>query len=135
NRVLRFVEERIYPLEPELDRADRPRRKKLMADLMQQAKEAGLWALVHSVEIGGQGLPFLDYVDVTEVIGRSFYAMHALVTLSLQDSLVLHRHARQSWKQRYLHRLVNGDTVPGFAMPEPDVASSDTTQLQTTAVL
>ena len=133
--MLRFVEERIYPLEPELDRAERPRRKKLMADLMQQAKEAGLWALAHPVEIGGQGLPFLDYVHVNEVIGRSFYAMQALGTLSLQDSLMLHRHARESWKQRYLHRLVNGDTVPSFAMTEPDVASSDPTQLQTTAVL
>ena len=134
-RVLRFVEDEVYPMEPELDRAGRERRRELMAGLMARAREAGLWALGHPVEIGGQGLPFLDYVHVNEVIGRSFYAMQALGTLSLQDSLMLHRHANDGWKARHLHRLVDGSTAPSFAMTEPDVASSDPTQLRTTAVL
>ena len=45
-----------------------------MRRLMDEAKAAGLWALGHPNEIGGQGLPFLDYVYVNEVIGRSEYA-------------------------------------------------------------
>ena len=134
-RVLRFVEDTVYPVEHELDAADRPRRKVLMEQLMSKGKTAGLWALGHPVEIGGQGLPFLDYVSINEVIGRSFYAMQALGTLSLQDSLMLHRHGVGSWKDRCLTMLVQGEAVPSFAMTEPDVASSDPTQLRTTAVV
>ena len=42
-----------------------------MARLMDEAKEEGLWALGHPKEIGGQGMPFMDYVYINEVIGRS----------------------------------------------------------------
>lgn len=134
-RVKAFIEERIYPLEPELDHGSRTERNLIMARLMDEAKAAGLWALGHPKEIGGQGMPFLDYVYVNEVIGRSFYAMQALGTLSLQDSLMMMRYAPEGWKRDNLPRLVAGEIIPSFAMTEPDVASSDPTQLQTTAVL
>lgn len=134
-RVRRFVEERIYPVERELDLGSRTERNLIMASLMEAAKAAGLWALGHPREIGGQGLPFLEYVHVNEVIGRSFYAMQALGTLSLQDSLMLHRYASPEWRERYLAPLVAGEIIPSFAMTEPDVASSDPTQLRTVARL
>lgn len=134
-RVKEFVETKIYPLEPELDHGTRTERNRLMAQLMDDAKAAGLWALGHPKDIGGQGMPFLDYVYVNEVIGRSFYAMQALGTLSLQDSLMLRKYAPESWKKANLHRLVAGEIIPSFAMTEPDIASSDPTQLQTRAVL
>jgi len=134
-RVKQFVEERVYPLEPELDNAGRTQRNLLMAGLMDTAKQEGLWALGHPREIGGQGMPFLDYVHVNEVIGRSFYAMQALGTLSLQDSLMLTRYASPRWRDQYLVPLVAGETIPSFAMTEPAVASSDPTQIQTTAEL
>ena len=102
-RVKQFVEERIYPAEPEMDHGSRTERNLILARLMDEAKDAGLWALGHPVEIGGQGMPFLDYVHVNEVVGRSYYAMQALGTLSLQDSLMLSKYALSS-----LERAVPG---------------------------
>ncbi len=133
-RVRQFIEERIYPIEAELDAGGEAARTRMRA-LMDEAKAAGLWALGHPKEIGGQGLPFLDYVYVNEVIGRSEYAMVALGTHSLQDSIMLNLHASPEWRERYLAPLVAGEVFPSFAMTEPDVASSDPTQLQTRAVL
>ena len=133
-RVRQFIEERVYPLETQLDAGGEPARA-LMRQLMDAAKAAGLWALGHPKEIGGQGLPFLDYVYVNEVIGRSEHAMVALGTHSLQDSIMLNLHASPEWRDRYLAPLVAGDVFPSFAMTEPEVASSDPTQLQTRAVL
>ena len=134
-RVRQFVEERVYPVESLLDDRRAPEAGAVLRRLMDEAKAAGLWALGHPKEIGGQGLPFLDYVYVNEVIGRSEYAMVALGTHSLQDSIMLNLHAAPEWRERYLKPLVAGDVFPSFAMTEPEVASSDPTQLQTTAVL
>lgn len=133
-RVRQFIEERIYPLESQLDAGGEAGRL-LLRRLMDDAKAAGLWALGHPREIGGGGLPFLDYVYVNEVIGRSEHAMVALGTHSLQDSIMLNLHASPEWRDRYLAPLVAGDVFPSFAMTEPEVASSDPTQLQTSATL
>lgn len=134
-RVRQFIEEKIYPVEPALDERRDPAAGALLRRLMDEAKAAGLWALGHPKEIGGQGLPFLDYVYVNEVIGRSEHAMVALGTHSLQDSIMLNLHAPPEWRERYLKPLVAGEVFPSFAMTEPEVASSDPTQLQTTGVL
>lgn len=133
-RVRQFIEERIYPVEAQLDERGEASWV-LLRRLMDEAKAAGLWALGHPREIGGQGLPFLDYVYVNEVIGRSEHAMIALGTHSLQDSIMLNLHASPEWRDRYLAPLVAGEVFPSFAMTEPEVASSDPTQLQTRAVL
>jgi alkylation response protein AidB-like acyl-CoA dehydrogenase len=133
-RVRQFIEERIYPVETQLDERGDAARVQLRR-LMDEAKAAGLWALGHPKEIGGQGLPFLDYVYVNEVVGRSEHAMVALGTHSLQDSIMLNLHASPEWRERYLAPLVAGDVFPSFAMTEPEVASSDPTQLQTRAEL
>ena len=134
-RVLRFVEEHVYPVEQVLDDGYSEAARATMAHLMRAAKDAGLWALGHPKEIGGGGLSFLDYVYVNEVVGRSEHAMVALGTHSLQDSIMLNLHASPAWRERYLRPLVAGEIFPSFAMTEPDVASSDPTQLQTSAVL
>ena len=133
--VQRFIEEKIYPVESILEERGTEESRRAMLDLMQAAKEEGLWALGHPKEIGGQGLPFLDYVYVNEVIGRSHAAMVALGTHSLQDSIMLREFASDEWRDRYLKPLVAGEVFPSFGMTEPDVASSDPTQLQTSAVL
>jgi acyl-CoA dehydrogenase len=134
-RVRRFIEENIYPVEQVLDDRYSDESQQTMRRLMDEAKSSGLWALGHPKEIGGQGLPFLDYVFVNEVIGRSEHAMIALGTHSLQDSIMLNLHASSEWRERYLRPLVNGEIFPSFAMTEPDVASSDPTQLQTSGIL
>jgi alkylation response protein AidB-like acyl-CoA dehydrogenase len=134
DRVRRFVDERVIPVEGVLDAGGDEAWAELRR-LMDEAKCEGLWALGHPVEIGGQGMPFLDYVYVNEVVGRSEHAMIALGTHSLQDSIMLHLHASPAWRERYLKPLVEGEVFPSFAMTEPDVASSDPTQLRTRAVL
>jgi acyl-CoA dehydrogenase len=130
-KVQTFIEEHIYPVEDRLNAGEWT----LIRDLMEQAKKEGLWALGHPEEIGGGGLPFLDYVYVNEIIGRSEYALVALGTHSLQDSIMLNLYASDEWRDRYLKPLVEGEIFPSFAMTEPDVASSDPTQLQTRAEL
>ena len=134
-RVQHFIEERIYPVEKILDKRGSDEARTLLKKLMSEAKEEGLWALGHPKEIGGQGMPFLDYVYVNEVVGRSHHAMVALGTHSLQDSLMLNLYASPEWKEKYLGPLVAGEVFPSFAMTEPEVAGSDPTQLQTTATL
>jgi alkylation response protein AidB-like acyl-CoA dehydrogenase len=135
-KVLAFIEREVYPVEAELQ-ADKAsaRRGDVLRGLMDKAKAEGLWALGHPEEIGGGGLPFMDYVFINEVIGRSDIAMVALGTHSLQDSIMLHRYASDEWREKYLQPLVAGEVFPSFGMTEPDVASSDPTQLQTRAVL
>src|SRR5436309_746502 len=133
-KVTRFIEDRVYPAEPIIHRGG-DEAVDVMRELQAQAKGDGLWALGHPEELGGGGLPFMDYVYVNEVQGRSEFGQVALGTYSLQDSIMLHKYASPEWRERYLKRLVEGEIFPSFAMTEPDVASSDPTQLETTAVL
>lgn len=130
-----FLEQRIYPAEAVLQGADKSLSEATLAQLISEAKAAGLWALGHPVEIGGQGMPFLDYVYINEVIGRSEYAQRVFGTYSLQDSIMLNEYASPDQRERYLQPLVAGEVYPSFAMTEPALSSSDPTQLQTTAVL
>lgn len=134
-RVLDFVEKRIYPVENILDNRKDPEAIETRKGLMAAAKDEGLWALGHPKEIGGQGMPFMDYVYVNEVVGQSEHATVALGTHSLQDSIMLNLYASDDWRDKYLKPLVAGEVFPSFAMTEPDVASSDPTQLETHAEL
>lgn len=134
DEVYRFMTERVEPNENVLHHGG-PAADQLIAELQAEAKERGLWALGHPAEIGGGGLPFLDYVYINEVQGRSEYGQLALGTWTLQDSIMLHKHASPRWREEYLKPMVAGEVSPSFAMTEPDVAGSDPTQLRTTAVL
>ncbi|MEU1724381.1 acyl-CoA dehydrogenase family protein [Nonomuraea sp. NPDC005692] len=132
--VRAFMTERVEPAEEVLHEGG-PRAAATMAGLRDEARKEGLWALGHPRELGGGGLPFLDYVYVNEIQGRSEYGQLALGTFTLQDSLMLHEHASPEQRERYLEPLVRGDISPSFAMTEPAVSSSDPTQLTTSAVL
>ncbi len=132
--VLAFMVDLVEPAEPTLHRGGEEAAA-LLAQLQREAKEAGLWALGHPKELGGGGMPFRDYVYVNEVQGRSEYGQLALGTFTLQDSLMLHAHASPAQREHWLEPLVAAEIWPSFAMTEPDVASSDPTQLRTTAVL
>ena len=134
DRVLAFVRERVEPAEPAV-LAGGDEGRAVLRDLQAEAKAEGLWALGHPVELGGGGLPFLDYVYVNEVQGRSEIGQLALGTFTLQDSLMLHAHASPAQRERWLEPLVRAEISPSFAMTEPEVASSDPTQLRTTATL
>ena len=134
NAVEAFVRERVEPAEPVLHEGGEEAAA-LLAGLQADAKAEGLWALGHPAELGGGGLPFMDYVYVNEVQGRSEFGQLALGTFTLQDSIMLHKYASPHWRADYLDRLVQAEVWPSFAMTEPEVASSDPTQLRTTATL
>ncbi|MGB3410729.1 MAG: acyl-CoA dehydrogenase family protein [Microthrixaceae bacterium] len=134
DRVMDFMVSHVEPAEPVLHKGGTEARS-LIRDLQGRAKSEGLWALGHPIELGGGGMPFADYVYINEVQGRSEYGQIALGTFTLQDSLMLHAHASDSQRERFLQPLVAADIWPSFAMTEPEVASSDPTQLRTTAVL
>ncbi|MFB9838154.1 acyl-CoA dehydrogenase family protein [Actinoallomurus acaciae] len=129
-----FMTERVEPAEPVLAAGGEAAAERLR-DLRREAKDAGLWALGHPAEPGGGGVPFLDYVFVNEVQGRSEWGQLALGTFTLQDSLMLHEYADARWRERYLAPMVAGEVSPSFAMTEPEVAGSDPTGLRTTAEL
>lgn len=107
----------------------------VMADLKAEAKARGLWALGHPAEIGGGGLPFMDFVFLNELIGRSEYGQVAVGSVSMQDSIMLHQYANEAQKAQYLLPMVQGQIYPSVGLTEPAVAGSDPTQMQTTAEL
>ena len=72
-QVKMFIEGVVYPLEGGFDK-DTPESQAGLKAVQQKAKDAGLWALGHPKDVGGQGMPFMDYVHVNEVIGRSQWA-------------------------------------------------------------
>ncbi|MBG0816336.1 acyl-CoA dehydrogenase family protein [Planomonospora sp. ID82291] len=129
-----FMTERVEPAEGVLHRGG-PEASAVLGELQEEARKAGLWALGHPAELGGGGLPFLDYVYVNEVQGRSEFGQLALGTFTLQDSLMLHEFAGPEQRERFLEPLVRAEIWPSFAMTEPAVSSSDPTQLRTEAVL
>jgi len=138
DRFLAFVREQIWPIEALLERGwyRDAEAGRAMAELRAIAKTEGLWAVGHPREIGGGGLPFMDYVYVNEAIGYGGeVAVWATGTGSLQDSIMLNTYASPEWREKYLAPLVAGEIIQSFGMTEPGVASSDPTQLQTVAVL
>ena len=133
-RMKTFINDVVIPCEPELMNED-ANSERVAAELKTKAKESGLWALGHPVEIGGGGLPFMDFVYLNEVIGRSHWGKWAVGSLSMQDSIMLHLYANEDQRERFLAPLVAGEIYPSVGLTEPEVAGSDPTQMQATAVL
>lgn len=106
-----------------------------MAELKAEAKRRGLWALGHPKAIGGGGLPFMDFVYLNEIIGRSEYGQFAVGSVSMQDSIMLDLYASPEQRERFLQPLVAGDVYPSVGLTEPEVAGSDPTQMRATARL
>ncbi len=129
-----FINDVVIPREPEL-MSDDANSEGVAAELKSKAKESGLWALGHPTEIGGGGLPFMDFVYLNEVIGRSHWGQWAVGSLSMQDSIMLHLYASSEQRERFLEPLVAGEIYPSVGLTEPEVAGSDPTQMQATAVL
>ena len=129
-----FINDVVVPREPELMNED-ANANLVAEELKENAKKSGLWALGHPTEIGGGGLPFMDFVYLNEVIGRSHWGQWAVGSLSMQDSIMLHLYASDEQRERFLTPLVAGEIYPSVGLTEPEVAGSDPTQMQTTAVL
>ncbi|MFT4824027.1 MAG: acyl-CoA dehydrogenase [Halioglobus sp.] len=133
-RFKEFINGQVVPQEPILHAGGKPA-EEAMAALKNEAKALGLWALGHPAEIGGGGLPFMTFVQMNEVIGRSHFGQMAVGSISMQDCIMLHRYGNEAQKECWLKPLVDGDIYPSVGLTEPEVAGSDPTLMQTKAVL
>lgn len=146
-RVEAFLRSEIEPVEAELHHAIRTagdpwQPQPLIKDLQAKARDAGLWNLfLPPAEPGneqyGEGLSNLDYAPIAELTGRSFIAPYVF-NCNAPDTgnmEVLLRYGNDQQKKRWLEPLLDGTIRSAFCMTEPDVASSDATNMQATAVV
>jgi acyl-CoA dehydrogenase len=129
-----FMEDHIYPNEARFHRElqrDRWNPVSFIEDLKSKARAAGLWNLFFPEENGG-GLSNLEYAPLCEVMGRSMIAPEVF-NCSAPDTgnmEVISRYGTLEQKEQWLKPLLEGRIRSCFAMTEPDVASSDATNIQ-----
>jgi alkylation response protein AidB-like acyl-CoA dehydrogenase len=134
-RMLDFIDNEVCPLERVIDDGG-PAADKAVEGLREEARRRGLWALGHPVDLGGQGLSFMEFVHLNEIIGRSEFGMLAVGSLTQHDTIMWKRYGTEEQQRQWLDPLVRGDYHwIGIGLTEPDAAGSDPTQMQTTAVL
>lgn len=146
-RVQAFIRDEIEPVEAgywEEVRRTCPggdwrnwRNPDLLEELKQKAKAAGLWNLFLPDPVLGAGLSVQEYAPIAEATGRSLLAP-TVFNCNAPDSgnmEVLWRYGSAEQKQRWLEPLLAGTIRSVFCMTEPDVASSDATNMQATAIV
>jgi acyl-CoA dehydrogenase len=137
--VSRFMEESVLPLETGAHQpleVGGPAFPAPVRAVQGKAKALGYWAFHLPREAGGAGLPFMHYVLVNEVLGRSPYGP-ACVGSQAPDSgnaEILWKWGTEAQKRRWLVPLVAGQVRSCFSMTEPEVAGSDPKLLRGTAV-
>jgi acyl-CoA dehydrogenase len=136
-RLLAFMDERVYPAErvyeEELrDLGDPHAQPAVMEELKSEARERGLWNMFHPDERFGAGLTNCDYAPLAEILGRSHLGSEAC-NCSAPDTgnmEVLSLFGTPEQQDRWLRPLLDGEIRSAFAMTEPDVASSDATNIE-----
>ncbi|MFC4622950.1 acyl-CoA dehydrogenase family protein [Comamonas nitrativorans] len=146
-RLLRFMDAHIYPNEAEFQRelaantaaGQRWTPLKLLARLKDEAQAQGLWNLFLPVDTAeasgyhGAGLTNAEYAPLAEIMGRVFWASEVF-NCSAPDTgnmETIARYGSEAIKARWLKPLLEGEIRSAFAMTEPEVASSDATNICT----
>ncbi len=134
-QVRAFMDERVLPSEPVLDREDETS-DALVSELRDEVRALGLWAPHVPPEAGGTGTGFLDYAYFNEHIGRSVWGqlVFGCQAPDAGNAEILHMFGTDEQKQRWLRPLVTGEIRSFFSMTEPEVPGSDPTTLRTRAV-
>lgn len=139
-RVRRFLDEQVIPREADYFaqvRENPNRQPPVMEAMKAAAREAGLWNMFlpggHDGENGGAGLTNLEYAPLAEMMGRHLWTAEVF-NCNAPDTgnmEVLHMYGNAAQQDRWLKPLMAGEIRSAFLMTEPEVASSDATNIQT----
>ena len=134
-RLKRFLDDHVLPREEEYRAQVRenPRRQPpAMEEMKARAREAGLWNMFLPGDHGA-GLTNLEYAPLAELMGRHLWSAEVF-NCNAPDTgnmEVLHMYGNEAQQAKWLKPLMAGEIRSAFLMTEPEVASSDATNIQT----
>ncbi|MFG1783941.1 acyl-CoA dehydrogenase family protein [Rhodococcus oryzae] len=135
--LLEFMDSHVYPAEAvyeeQMRAAGDPHfQPPIIEELKVEARKRGLWNLFHPHPGTGAGLTNLEYAPLAEIMGRSHLASEAC-NCNAPDTgnmEVFEIFGTDEHREKYLKPLLDGKIRSAFAMTEPDVASSDATNVE-----